>query len=285
MSDRPRLIRRLAGLAAWPVQAGYMAIGPAFDFRAPGSGMTVAERWIDSGGYRLRLVTMTPDQARPGAPRLLFCHGGGWFIGGPRAHAGMMRRLVAATGWAMTSIDYRLAPRWPIRAAYADCAAALAALRRETAGPLFLAGESAGAAMAYAAACGQSEIAGLILICPVADLDRRDGGLARASRTIDWGVRLFSPGWFDSRSEAAALSPLRLPLPERFAPTLILAGGADPLRIDARALHERLEAHGHEATVIAYPRMPHGFFSMGRLTRAAETAIADVAGWMQARAT
>jgi acetyl esterase len=277
MSDHPRLLRRLAGWAAWPIQSGYLALSPLLDFRQTGAVLPETERWISVDDHRLRLVTVGEGQA---GPRILFCHGGGWFIGGPSAHLGLIRRLAAATGWSVTTVDYRLAPRWPIRLAYADCAAALADLAAAP-GPLFLMGESAGAAMAFCAALGQPRLSGLILVCPVADLDRRDGPLARRPRTPRWGVKLFAPGWFDNRQDAGTLSPLRQALPGRFAPTLILAAGSDPLRHDAAALRDQLEAKGHKATLLSYPRMVHGFFSMGRLTPAAAKAVDDVVDWMR----
>lgn len=271
--------RALAGSAAWPLQAGFLALSPALDFKASASGLTLQEQWLG----RLRLVTVAPENAPADGPQILFCHGGGWFVGGPRAHMGLLRTLARATGWPVTSVDYRLAPRWPIRLAYADCAAALSALRNEKR-KLFLMGESAGAAMAWHGACAQPELAGLVLVSPVADLDRRTGPLAARSRLADLGVRLFAPGWFASRAEAQSLSPLHQPLPATFAPTLILTGGADPLRHDARQLRDLLADAGHDVTLISYPRMVHGFFSMGRLTAAASQALADCVAWMQARA-
>jgi acetyl esterase/lipase len=201
---------------------------------------------------------------------LVYLHGGGWVGGSSRAHRGTLAALAEACHADAFSIDYRLAPAWPIRLALEDCAKAYAAIRPQ-AKRLLLIGESAGAALALRLmADGADPPDGLVLISPVADLDRRHGPLKGQSKLIDWGVRALRPIWFDRGDPPADWSNL----PTTSTPALVISGTADPLKCDARYLAAQLSAQ-----LLEYPRMPHGFFSLSRLFPAARRAVADIGAW------
>src|SRR5436189_2172492 len=59
------------------------------------------------------------------APVILYAHGGGWVMGDLDTHDGLCRYLVAASGWAVLAVDYRLAPEHPYPAALDDLSRAL----------------------------------------------------------------------------------------------------------------------------------------------------------------
>ncbi len=84
---------------------------------------------------------------RPGAPKLVFVHGGGWTEGAPGDYAFVARPL-AAMGWQVAVPGYRLHPAVTFPAFVEDVALACAALD----GPLVLMGHSAGAFIAAALA-------------------------------------------------------------------------------------------------------------------------------------
>lgn len=54
-------------------------------------------------------------------PVILFFHGGGWVTGGIDNYTGVCLDLVSATGHAVASVDYRLAPEYKFPAAPEDC--------------------------------------------------------------------------------------------------------------------------------------------------------------------
>ncbi|KAG0487140.1 hypothetical protein HPP92_009235 [Vanilla planifolia] len=118
-------------------------------------------------------------------PVLLYFHGGGFCVGSPawRCYHEFLSRLAAAVGCVVVSSSYRLAPEHRLPAAYEDGEAALTWLLGQQsgrAGPdregfnwrsmcdfgrIFVAGDSAGAAIAYAVG-GRDCVRGLILLQP-----------------------------------------------------------------------------------------------------------------------
>ncbi|HKT03668.1 MAG TPA: alpha/beta hydrolase fold domain-containing protein, partial [Rugosimonospora sp.] len=72
---------------------------------------------VDAHGVPARLYR---DGAAARTPIVVFAHGGGWVMGGLDTHDGLCRHLVAASGWAVLAVDYRLAPEHPFPAALDD---------------------------------------------------------------------------------------------------------------------------------------------------------------------
>ncbi len=83
-------------------------------------------RTID--GKRLRLDVYEPRNRPPGsppAPSVVYLHGGAWLAGTRRQSPFLMYELAAA-GYVVFAVDYRLAPRYPMPAGLFDCKAAIA---------------------------------------------------------------------------------------------------------------------------------------------------------------
>ena len=102
------------------------------------------------GGADLRLRVIAPDSPR-GA--YLHLHGGGLIFGSADAQDPMLEGIVAATGLAAVSVDYRLAPEHPWPAAWDDAEAAALWLAEQGKAAfggeqLAIGGESAGATLA-----------------------------------------------------------------------------------------------------------------------------------------
>ncbi|HJN92838.1 MAG TPA: alpha/beta hydrolase, partial [Dehalococcoidia bacterium] len=89
--------------------------------------------------------------------RLLYLHGGGYVMGSLNTHRHLSAAIAQATGCAVLTADYRLAPEHPYPAAVDDAFAAYCFLRETGSdGPgrgatPFIAGDSAGAGLAVAA--------------------------------------------------------------------------------------------------------------------------------------
>lgn len=85
---------------------------------------------------------------------MLFFHGGGFCIGDLDTHHEFCHTVCAQTGWALVSVDYRMAPEYPAPTALKDCLAAYAWLTEhcQSLGALptriVLSGDSAGGCLA-----------------------------------------------------------------------------------------------------------------------------------------
>lgn len=76
---------------------------------------------VNAGGVPCEWVE-TGDVARDAV--LLYLHGGGYTMGSPDTHRGLVARLSEACGVRALSVDYRLAPEHPFPAAVDDATAA-----------------------------------------------------------------------------------------------------------------------------------------------------------------
>ena len=94
----------------------------------------VVYREVD--GVRLRLDVYRPKRRSTDPsgllPSILFVHGGAWVLGTKRQSPFLMFDLAAA-GYVVFSVDYRLAPRFPLPAAIHDCKAAVVWVREHAA--------------------------------------------------------------------------------------------------------------------------------------------------------
>jgi len=114
-------------------------------------------------------------------PALVFFHGGGWVVGDRDTHDVLCRMLCHHGGFAVYSVDYRLAPEFRFPAAFDDACAAIQGLA-ERAGLLAIdatrmavGGDSAGGNLAAAAVIALRQDAGprlaaQLLVYPVTDL-------------------------------------------------------------------------------------------------------------------
>src|SRR3954452_22714710 len=79
-------------------------------------------------GVPVRVYTARNDEARPpapGAPAILWIHGGGYMFGSGLGEDPRLARWCDALDAVAVSVEYRLAPEHPYPAALDDCYAAL----------------------------------------------------------------------------------------------------------------------------------------------------------------
>ncbi len=187
-----------------------------------------------------------PAQA-PGAPCLIFIHGGYWQRN-RREDFACMAQGVAAHGWSAAILGYSLAPQATLTEIVAETRAALDWLKAEgarhgIAGPLILSGWSAGAHLAVVALDHPAVSAGLA-ISGVFDLEPiRDTGLNDALSLTD--------------AEVAALSPLRRPPTPK--PLVIAYGARELPRLveDSCDLHALRAAAETPGPLLAIPEADH----------------------------
>lgn len=232
-----------------------------------------------------------PPDLRGPLPLVVHFHGGGWVMGGIGSHDATCRRLAAASGCLVASVDYRLAPEHPFPAAIDDAWAATRWLMDHAGdlgtqpGRVAVAGDSAGGNLAGAVARLARDdgrpLVFQLLVYPVVDrrLDRPsmvDGNsdylLDRAD--MEWFWELYDPdGAAASDPRAALTAEADL---SGLPPALVITAEHDPLRDEGEEYGDRLRRAGVPATVHRYPGVFHGFYAMGGALDAA-TAAADEA--------
>lgn len=223
------------------------------------------------------------------APGVLFLHGGGWATGTLDHVDALCRRLANASGCAVVSLAYRLAPEDPFPAGLEDAYAALAWIddRRTdlglAAGPLGVAGDSAGGNLA-AALCILARdrqgprIGAQALLYPALGArepmashdDYRSGyGLELADLARCWdcyldGARPRGAG-YAAPLEAEDLSGLPA--------AVIVTAECDPLRDEGMRYADLMRAAGGDVECWCCPGMPHGFLTADRVVPSARDAI------------
>ena len=225
---------------------------------------------------------------------LIYFHGGGWLLGGLDSHDGVCRRFANAAGCVVVSVDYRMAPEHKFPAAVDDSAAATAWAIAQAgalgidARRVAVGGDSAGgnlaAVMALLARDGDlPKLAYQLLIYPATDMAMTTvssqtigPGVPLTSATMKWFIDHYMRGPADVIDWRA--SPIRAASVAGTAPALVLTAGVDPLRDEGIAYAARLEREGVRTTAIHLTDQIHGFMSMGRVIRAADTAIDMMAG-------
>ncbi len=225
--------------------------------------------------------------ADPGPATVVYFHGGGFMLGGLNSHDDVCAEIADRTGCAVVAVDYRRTPEHVHPAAYEDSlAAARAAL---AAGPVILAGDSAGGNLAAALArtLHGEAVLGQVLIYPALGGERI--GLAAYEENAEAPMLTTRDMHFYHELRAGGpppeYDPTFFPLLAGdlagLAPCFASAAEADPLRDDAVEYVRRLEAAGVEASCSVEPQLPHGHLrarATSARARAAFDRIVDAIG-------
>ncbi|MER7516498.1 alpha/beta hydrolase [Streptomyces sp. NPDC126499] len=247
-----------------------------------------------AGELRARLYH--PDgPSAPGSPRpvLMYLHGGGFVLGTLDGVDEVCRAIAARSGWAVLSLEYRLAPENPYPAALDDCFDALAWLRRSAAGlgldprTIAVGGDSAGGNLA-AALCLKLRDLGLdqpvtqVLVYPAVDdsfaspswTECADAPLLTSADARWLWEQYIGPDRVGAVDHLAA--PMRAESLRGLPPALVLTAEVDPLRDDAEAYAERLRREGVEVSLTRCAGVFHGFFTEVGVFARTEEALARV---------
>ncbi|HYR94015.1 MAG TPA: alpha/beta hydrolase [Methylomirabilota bacterium] len=232
---------------------------------------------------------------RPSAgmlPLLVYFHGGGWVVGSVTASDNYCRALANASGCAVLSVDYCLAPehQYPHAADDAYAATRWAAEHASELGVdpgrLAVGGSSAGGNLAAVASLMARErtgprIALQLLHVPVMDHDFETAsyrehatgrGLTRAAMRWFWGH--YAPDV--ARRDEPYASPLRAKDLRGLPPAILVAAECDPLRDEGRAFADRLRGDGVAVTTLEYSGMVHSFMSWSAVVATSRRAFAEV---------
>lgn len=252
-------------------------------------------------GHSLAARLYRTGQAADGLqPVMLYFHGGGYVVGSLDSHDALCRRLAAQGGFALLTVDYRLAPEWRFPTPVQDACDAANWLVREgaslglDAARTVLAGDSVGATLATVLALiavREPEALSLrpkaqVLVYPVTDAtthraSHRDfaEGYLLETPTLDW----FYAHYARTPEDLAdwRCSPLLADDLSGIAPALVYLAGHDPLYDEGRAYAERLRAAGNDLTQLEQPGMTHDFLRMAGLLSEVEAIHAEVAQWVR----
>jgi acetyl esterase len=224
-------------------------------FRGYPPGVTAEDRGI--GGVACRVYPGT------GPATVIYCHGGGYVVGGLHSHDDVCAEIRARTGLTVISVDYRLSPEHRHPAALDDVCAVIGA----TPGKLVLAGDSAGGNLCAAAAhrLRDPRILGQVLIYPGLGGDRTRGSyvthahapmLTAADLEFYAGIR--HDGVAPPRGDAT-VSPLQDSDFTRLPMTLAIGAECDPLHDDAPAYAAAISAAGGRARAVTATGLVHGY--------------------------
>ncbi len=265
------------GLSALPVEHARAALAMMGGARADGVEEVARVEDLEipgpAGAIPARAYVPEVDGA---PPVVVYYHGGGWVLGGIDSHDGTCRALANASGAAVVSVDYRLAPEHPFPAAIEDAWAALewiAANAADLGGDpsrLAVAGDSAGGNLAAVVAiqardAGAPALRGQLLVYPVTDatmshpsIEENASGYFLTKADMEWFFGHYAP----ERPDDWRLSPLAAPDLSGLAPALVLTAEYDPLRDEGEAYARRLADAGVPVELIRKDGLIHGFFGM-----------------------
>ncbi|HUQ41171.1 MAG TPA: alpha/beta hydrolase [Candidatus Limnocylindrales bacterium] len=225
-------------------------------------------------------------------PLLVYFHGGGWVVGSVALSDNYCRALANASGCAILSVEYRLAPehRYPAAAEDAYAATRWASEHAADLGidsaRVAVGGSSAGGNLAAAVTLmarerGGPEIALQLLHVPVLDHD-----LTRASYdNYASGVGLTRAGmkWFwdnyapdIARRDEPFASPLRAADLRGLPPAIFVIAECDPLRDEGAAYAERLKQARVQVTYLEYAGMVHAFMGWSSVVETGARAFKEV---------
>lgn len=258
--------------------------GPAAAMPSGGGAQTVT--YCTDGGIALTLDMYEPPHAAGRHPLLVFAHGGSWAFGSSslaeqsRLVQGVVSGALSA-GFAVASLNYRLAPAHPWPAQVVDVRCALAYLRASAArwdvdpARIEAMGNSAGAQLVSLAALSAGQVAawdppGSALPAPplagVVDLWGPADLLAPgwSQEAIDIGRVVFAVSWGTQDPTLAQASPVTYVHPGA-PPFLIVQGLADTLvpPAQSRELRDRLVAAGDQATLVEVAHAGHELIPSG----------------------
>ncbi len=273
----------------------------------------------DGGDMTIRCYR-AGEKSNPDKVVMLFIHGGGFCIGDIDTHHEFCHTVCQQTGWAVASVDYRLAPEHPAPTALRDCLAAYLWLSEHchTMGALpsriVLSGDSAGGCLATLVAQqvispdeAQWQQLEIHSVTDIQTVQRLPHPLAQlplypvidiTAEHPSWA--LYGEGLFLDHNDAevfdAAYVGHSTISPEHgfvsvargnstnMCPSYIVAAELDILRDEALDYAEQLKAKGYLVKVHTVLGAPHGFIHLmsihNGLNHEVNHIIGDFAKWV-----
>jgi acetyl esterase/lipase len=260
--------------------------------------------------HAIRDVVVAPDAIparlyRPVAgptALVVYLHGGGFVIGSIETHDRACRRLAAASGVSILSLDYRRAPEHPWPAAVDDAVATLrwVASRPPELDPqppaVAIAGDSAGGTIG-ALACIRArdkapKVVPILQALIYANTDLTNSGGSMRSEGHGFGLDIADIEWFNAQwvpdpamRRDPRVSPLYAPDLTGLPAAIVITCEHDPLRDQGEAYAERLREAGVPTTLRREQGMVHNFMLWDIISPACAAAADRVASDVHAALT
>lgn len=241
----------------------------------PGPDMACEDRLLQAPHGELPVRIYRPRESDT-LPCFVWFHGGGFVVGSVASYDAVCREIAAASGCAVVSVEYRLAPEHPFPAAIDDAVESLRLLARDgrelglDPERMAVGGDSAGGNLATVAAgilASELPLRLQVLVYPATDLRAFDTESHRAfaeghylTRT---GIEWFRDHYLPDRAltHDPRVSPLAGPIPNNLPEALIITAGCDILRDEGEAYARALEAAGIPTTCTRYEGTIHAFIT------------------------
>ena len=242
---------------------------------------------------RLGVRIYRPPEAQD-APVLVYLHGGGWTLGGLHSVDAICHDLCHLSGWAVVSVDYRLAPEHPFPAPLDD---GRLVIERALSGELSdgldpacvaVAGDSAGGTLAAVLALeyGQA-LTCQVLVYPVTDrartvpeMDRFETPLNLDYAAMNWFWQNYAPE--PDMHEDWRVCPICADAQMSAAPpALVVLAGYDPLFDEGREYADKLAERGCETELLVFPDQIHGFANQTALSTSPYLLRDAIAGFLR----
>jgi len=228
--------------------------------------------------------------AGPTRATLFYLHGGGYIGMSSETHR-YLTGAFARRGFRVFSADYRLAPEHPFPAAVEDAMAAWRGLRARVAGPVFVAGDSAGGGLALALLMRMRDLGergpdAACLFSPWTDL-AVTGASTRTNEKRDpllvaSGLDKVAAVYLDG---ADPRDPLASPLYGDFTglpPIIFFVGDTEVLLDDTLRAAERARKAGVTVELRVAPDMPHVWPFLNRILPEGRHAMDEAAAFLSA---
>lgn len=262
------------------VRKRFDAIGEVEDKR----DRSVTE-WTRVAG--LKAAWLRPKYRTPEEGVVLYLHGGGYMVGSPTSHRGIMGSIAVHTRRAVLGIDYRLAPENPCPAGIEDALEAYRwLLERYDASQIVIAGDSAGGGLTAATLVAVRDAglplpAGAVLISAWLDLSAtpRNGG----SDYIFIDDHIAAKRYAGERSLGdPQVSPLYADL-SGLPPLLVIAGGVETLVDQSIEFARRAQAAGVRAQLHVEPHEIHVYPAFFEMSARAQNGLGRIAQFITAQ--
>lgn len=241
-------------------------------------------RWIEIKTADGTIRVLAHGVSRKTGVAIVYFHGGGFIVGSPLTHADITEALWQATGMALCSIDYRLAPEHKAPAPAKDGFAVISYLLGQGFGGFIICGDSAGGAIALALEATASpelraKLRGVCSLYGAYGLVDSSRLHARGSRVDGTDVACINR-YFDLAAGWDDYSPSSLAKPSA-VPVYLVAAGEDPLLHDSILLAGQLRQQDRDVSLDIVACVGHGFLHEAGTSMPADETIHNVANWMQ----
>ena len=199
---------------------------------------------------------------------VLYCHGGGFVLGGLESHHDICAEICQRTGYRVISVDYRLAPENLHPAAFDDAMMALIWVTKILCQDVVVCGDSAGGNLAAAISHKTRKSAfqpiGQVLIYPVLGGSTDQGSFVEHAHApllntsdVEYYARIRTGN--DADLTDPTYDPLRDNNFANLPPSVIFSAECDPLCDDGKTYAESIATAGGKSQWFHEAGMVHGY--------------------------